>query len=92
MIKSNSQQRFIGFQAKIWKQKTKMLVLWRKEPQKQFLHYIKISQLQRLCLELQDKIETLENALNQSKKTAENRNQKQMVNISIPFMPKREIF
>ena len=58
-----------------------MLVLWRKEPQNQICHSIKLSQLQSLCWELQDRIETLENALKHSIKAAENRKRKQMVKI-----------
>ena len=45
---------------------------------------IKISKLQKLCCEcweLQDRIETLENALNHSIKAAESRKPKQMVKI-----------
>ena len=56
-----------------------MLVLWRKEPQKQILSLHKILPTSKAVLGATSRIETLENALNHSIKAAENNKRKQMI-------------
>ena len=70
-----------GFRPRYGKKKQRCWYCGGKNHKSNSCHSIKISQLQRLCWELQDRIETLENALNHSIKAAESRKRKQMVKI-----------
>ena len=55
-----------GFRPRYGKKKQRCWYCGGNNHKSNSCHSIKISQLQRLCWELQDKIETLENALNLS--------------------------
>ena len=79
-----------GFRPRYGKKKQRCWYCGGKNHKSNSCHSIKISQLQRLCWELQDRIETLENALNHSIKAAESRKRKQMVKIKKKKRKKHE--
>ena len=79
-----------GFRPKYGNKKQRCWYCGGKNHKSNYSHSIKISQFQRLCWELQDRIEILENALNQSIKAADNRKRKQMVKIKKKKKKKHE--
>ena len=70
-----------SFRPRYGKKKQRCWYCGGKNHKNKSCHSIKFSQLQRLCWELWDRIEILENAFNQSIKVAENKKRKQMVKI-----------
>ena len=79
-----------GFRPKYGNKKQRCWYCGGKNHKSNSCHSIKISQFQRLCWELQDRIEILENALNQSIKAADNRKRKQMVKLKKKKKKKHE--